>query len=141
MTKHVDVIFVVVWVHRALIVLSDNGINLLEPAPYCHSRLTDHDVLLVPDLWACRNDVVYSLFMCTTLAILIGSKIHFRMDDRKRPTPVCKRLNLIQAGLGRPSPRGLNPTFEIKSGSLNGLFKYSICFMQNLSTDQKGYRV
>ena len=67
---------------------------------YRHSRLTDHDVLLVPDVYACRNDVVNSLFMCTTLAILIGSKSPFCMDDRKRPTPVCKRLSPTQAGLG-----------------------------------------
>ena len=37
----------------------------------------------------------------------VGARPHLCMNDRKHPTPACKRLSLTHDDLGRPIPIGL----------------------------------
>ena len=47
-----------------------------------------------------------------------GARPHLCMDEQNRPTPVRRRLSLIQAVQSKPIPTGLAPVLGIKTRSL-----------------------
>ena len=50
---------------------------------------------------------------------------HLCMDEWNRPTPVPRRLSLIQAARGKPIPKGLAPVPGTKARSLEAFSQYS----------------
>ena len=47
-----------------------------------------------------------------------GARLHLRMDEWNRPTPVRRRLSLTQAARDKPIPTGLAPVRGTKARSL-----------------------
>ena len=54
-----------------------------------------------------------------------GARPHLCMDEWNRPTPVRRRLSLIQAARGKPIPTGLAPVRGTKARSLEAPSQYS----------------
>ena len=55
-----------------------------------------------------------------------GARPHLCMDEWNRPTPVHRRLSLIQAARGKPIPTGLTPVLGTKAWSLEAFSQYSV---------------
>ena len=55
-----------------------------------------------------------------------GARPHLCMDEWNRPTPVRRRLSLIQAARGKPIPIGLAPVSGTKARSLEAPSQYSV---------------
>ena len=51
-----------------------------------------------------------------------GARPHLCIDEWNRPTPVCRRLSLTQAALGKPIPTGLVPVRGTKARSLKAQY-------------------
>ena len=51
---------------------------------------------------------------------------HLCMNEWNRPTPVRRRLSLIQAARGKPIPTGLAPVPGTKARSLKAFLQYSV---------------
>ena len=54
-----------------------------------------------------------------------GARPYLYMEKWNRPTPVLKRLSLIQAARGKPIPTGLAPVPGTKARSLEVFSQYS----------------
>ena len=54
-----------------------------------------------------------------------GARPHLCMDEWNRPTPVLKRLSVIQAARDKPIPTGLVPVLSTKTRSLETFLQYS----------------
>ena len=55
-----------------------------------------------------------------------GARPHLYMDEWNRPTPVHRRLSLIQAARGKPIPTGLALVPGTKARSLEAFLQYSV---------------
>jgi len=55
-----------------------------------------------------------------------GTKPHLCIVERNSPTPVCRRFNLTQEGLGRVIPGGVGPGDGINVWRREGFFCHSI---------------
>ena len=55
-----------------------------------------------------------------------GARPHLCMDEWNRPTPVRRRLSLIQAARGKPIPTGLAPVSGTKARSLEAFLQYFV---------------
>jgi len=73
--------------------------------------------------WTLEDDMVNSLFFCATVTGRRGSHTH--LQERKRPTPVRRRLSQTQALLGRVIPWGWVPVLGIKMRSFEGFSAHS----------------
>ena len=60
------------------------------------------------------------------------------MDEWNRPTPVCRRLSLIQASRGKPIPTGLAPVRGTKARSLEAKKQKKIVIV-GISYRHSGY--
>jgi len=74
--------------------------------------------------WTVQDDMVDGLF-CATPSCPRGGHLHLYKQERKRPTPVRRRLSWAQALLGRVIPRGCVPVSGIKVRILLGLSAHS----------------
>ena len=54
-----------------------------------------------------------------------GARLYLCMDEWNHPTPVCRRLSLIQAAQDKSIPTGLEPVPGTKTRSLEAFLQYS----------------
>ena len=73
--------------------------------------------------WTLEDNMVDGLFICATLTGRRGDIPHLYKQERKRPTPVQRRLSRTQAVLGRVITRGWVPVSEIKVWGLAGIVR------------------
>jgi len=71
--------------------------------------------------WTFEDNMVDSLFFCATLTGREEAIPHLFKQERKRSTPVRRRLSRTQAVLGKAIPRGWVPVLGMKVRSLVGL--------------------
>ena len=69
-----------------------------------------------------------------------GARPHLCMDEWNRPTPVRRRLNLIQIARGKPIPTGLAPVPGTKAYSLEAFSQYSVSIC-NLCIQRRGCQI
>ena len=58
--------------------------------------------------WTLKDKLVNCLFLCTTLTFRKRDHTRFCMQERKRPTPVQRRLSRTHAVLGHSRKEGVN---------------------------------
>ena len=119
-------VVVIVW-HHLVVVSSDDGRMFLSQHLISSSTIDRPRCPFSTQCVGHEKMMRSAVCSCTPHSkIQEGARLHLCMSDHKCPTPVCKRLSLTQAGLGRPSLRGLEPTRGMKLESLDELFKNSM---------------
>ena len=66
-----------------------------------------------------------------------GARPHLCMNEWNRPTPVRRRLSLIQAARGKPIPTGLAPVSGTKARSLEAPSQYSVFHLRFVHSEAR----
>jgi len=75
--------------------------------------------------WTLEDDMADGLLFCATLTGRRGGHTHLYKQERKRPTPVRRRLSRTQTLFGRVIPGECEPVSEIEMRSLVELCAHS----------------
>ena len=96
---HGFVVVVIVWDHPLVLLSSDDGNDVLEPASGIYSRIDKPRRPFV--VWCVGHaEMIWSaVCLCAPHSqVQEEPKPYLYKDDQKRPIPVCKRLNLTYTG-------------------------------------------